>query len=325
MYTQSEYMMEECALGESQTNHDDFQQPKLQWKECASLPWAIAKAQVLQSGCHIYVGGGETEDDKSARKVLVYHVGEDQWRELPVSPCSKFGLALIKNCIVTVGGVSVLKGNSTNALYNFNNELNKWCRQYPDMNESRLWCSCASSERYVVVVGGTFEDRNSALDTVEVLDVDRLVWNNVARLPTPEMHATCVLHDATDTIYVAGGCRSSVWRCGVKALIESREKTPVWTKITDMPLVYGGCAYHQDKLFIAGGVDGNITATSDVLCFDLEKGKWAVAGGIPAPRTHCSLAMITHSSHVNLLLLGGLNHLGILGNDVLEAVNIAVN
>ncbi|KAL5510787.1 hypothetical protein EMCRGX_G006388 [Ephydatia muelleri] len=116
------------------------------------------------------------------------------------------------------------------------------------MPTSRSSCSSASSERYVVVLGGLSEDED-ALDTVEVLDTDRLAWYSVARLPRPVAFAACAL--SADAIYVVGG--ECVWGGKIKALLDSRDPGPVWTEVTVVPGMYCGCTHYRGRLLVAGG------------------------------------------------------------------------
>ena len=290
----------------------------LRWENRAKLPSAAAKSNVLQSGSHVYINGGMVRDEGVARRVFVYSVRGDEWRELPASPCYKFALALVNNCVTTIGGVSVIKGGgATSALYHFNSERGKWCRRYPDMPTSRHSCSSASSERYVVVLGGVSEEED-VLDTVEVLDADNLVWYSAARLPYPVTHVACAL--SADAMYVIGG--TSLWRSEIEALLDSRDPRP-WTKITAVPdtSMYCGCTHYRGRLILAGGMDGTFSATSTVHALDLKNHGWALIGEMPTPTTHCSLAVIDHASHVTLLVLGGRRSTAII-SDVMEAVNL---
>ena len=290
---------------------------KLRWESRAKLPSAVAMSNVLQSGSHIYVSGGTILDENVARRVFEYCVHEDQWRELPASPCYYFTLALVNNCVTTIGGVSVISGGgATNALYNFNGERSKWCRNYPDMPTSRSSCSSASSELYVVVLGGLSEDED-ALDTVEVLDTDRLAWYSVARLPRPVAFAACAL--SADAVYVVGG--ECVWGGKIKALLDSRDPGPVWTEVTGVPGMYCGCTHYRGRLLVAGGMDSSFNALSTVRAFDIQNHRWATIGEMSTPNTCCSLSVIDHASHVSLLVLGGRRSMAYI-RDVVEAVNL---
>eukprot|EP00731_Ephydatia_muelleri_P032513 Em0024g57a len=116
------------------------------------------------------------------------------------------------------------------------------------MPTSRSSCSSASSELYVVVLGGLSEDED-ALDTVEVLDTDRLAWYSVARLPRPVAFAACAL--SADAVYVVGG--ECVWGGKIKALLDSRDPGPAWTEVTVVP-----------------GMDSSFNALSTVRAFDIQ-------------------------------------------------------
>ena len=321
--TQLEY----CALNESQPGPGAVPKPPLQWRTRAKLPSAMAVSHVLQSGSSMYVGGGTAMDSNAERGIFEYNMSEDNWRELPKAPCYRFALALVNNCLTTVGGISVIKGGATSALYNFDSERKKWCRQYPDMCTSRYSCSCASLDQYVVVLGGVAEDEHTVLDTVEVLDVQRLVWTRVSSLPHPVTYVSCLLCEAKNTMYLVGGASDIVWSCGTRALCTSRDgetNSLIWKEVTKTPHLYCGGAYYSGRLIVAGGIDRDFNVTSAVHAFDVQSNSWVSIGVMSTPKSCCSLALLQHTTHSSLLVLGGSppNWSKAVISDVTEAVNL---
>ena len=106
----------------------------------------------------------------------------------------------------------------------------------------RSHTAAVTTKQHLIVAGG--KCGSNRLDTVEVMDIQTLVWSTVASLPHPYSLTSTVIYG--DQLYMLGGwdkdCRSkSVLTCSLAKLLQSCSETSsdsVWHRITDVPVYH---------------------------------------------------------------------------------------
>ena len=81
-----------------------------------------------------------------------------------------------------------LENEADNKLFSIDTDNNKrWREHFPPMPTKRYNTAAVTTSQHLIVAGG--ETMQSYLDTVEVMDVESLLWSTVASLPHPYSQA----------------------------------------------------------------------------------------------------------------------------------------
>ena len=299
----------------------------LLWKSCPSLPQGVVRPHLVTRGNEIYIGGGNTGTTEMSRKVHKYSAGAKAWEGLPITPYHMFALALVKDFITVIGGISVLSSLTSADLLHYSENTKKWHKNFPAMPTKRCAMSAVSCGNHVVVAGGIDEDGQSYLNTVEVLDMSTMKWSAIAPLPKPSTFMSITACKETNRIYLLGGLTKlgalrSVFSCTLQSLLHSSEE-PVWEEIAQTPYFRSGVVVIGGKLVVASGLDEQNRVTKTIHAFDLESKQWKAVGEMAASRSSCSLASF-YGSH--LMVVGGYvnpkNWMNSLTTDVMECINL---
>ena len=129
-----------------------------------------------------------------------YDTSSGKWGELPPYRTGSFGMAVISNQLVLVGGYE--HGQRSKVVGVWSAERREWTHPYPDMATARYWCSAVGYNEWLVVAGG-WGDGRRLLSSV-VLNTDSKQW--YAGPPTPT--GWCSMRTAVvgDVCYFMGGC-----------------------------------------------------------------------------------------------------------------------
>ena len=112
---------------------------------------------------------------------------------------------------------------------------------------------------------------SNPLDTVEVLDIDTLVWSTVASLPYPYAWTSATIFGGG--LYMLGGFKEgdamskSVLTCSLTMLLQSCSETSpdsVWQRTADIPVYSSTRAAVNGELEAVGGRDAEGTTKSAV-------------------------------------------------------------
>ena len=109
------------------------------------------------------------------------------------------------------------------------------------------------------------------LDTVEVMNIETLVWSTAASLPYPYSYASATL--CGEQLYMLGGFQAgdtitkSVLTCSLPSLLQSCSETSsgqVWHGIADVPMYLSTCAAINGELVAVGGCDREQNSASSI-------------------------------------------------------------
>ena len=221
-----------------------------------------------------------------SRHIFSYQNNEgiQQWKRLPETPNTNFGLAVIDALLTTVGG-------SSNTLFSLTDKSEWIADVFPPMPTVRSEATCITTEQSVVVAGGSA--MGECLDTVEVMNIDTKKWTTVSPLPQKGLQFSGVTYDGK--LFLAGGnsaAQNSVFTCSLNNLILSAawetgrmavyQKCNVWKEL-------GSLSESHSTLASLGGhlvaVGGNITAS--VYRYNFFTDKWETVSRMERERSSC--------------------------------------
>ena len=222
------------------------------------------------------------------------------WSKLPRCPYWYSSLAVIRGLLTAVGGSAPNK-----KLLSIVDK--KWIEHFPPMPTKRSHTAAVTTKQHLIVAGG--RSQSNRLDTVEVMDVQTLVWSRAASLPHPYTRASAAI--CGDQLYMLGGwgkdgaVTKSVLTCSLAKLLQSCSETSsdlVWHRITDIPVYSTTCAAVNGELVAAGGVDAKDKDTAAVHKYDPATDSWDIISNMPTARS-CSLVAVLPTNKI--MVVGG--------------------
>ena len=205
-----------------------------------------------------------------------------RWSELPECPYRYSSLAVIRGLPTATGGYT-LDGEYQNKLFSVVDT--KWVERFPPMPTKRSHTAAVTTQHHLIVAGGN--DRSNRLNTVEVMDIQTLVWSTAASLPHPYSHASAAI--CGDQLYMLGGINKdgrtkSVLTCSLTSLLQSRgqrSSRSVWNSISSAPAYHSTCVAVDGELLAVGGEDEQHKATSAVCKYVPTSDSWQLISNMP--------------------------------------------
>ena len=167
--------------------------------------------------------------------------------------------------------------------------------------------AAVTTKQHLIVAGGM--RGISRLNTVEVIDIETLVWSTAASLPHLYNWASATI--CGDHLYMLGGFDESgeiksVLTCSLTDLLRSCGETSsesVWSRITDAPVVMSTCAAVGGELVAVGGMDtAEVKNISAVYKYNMISESWDVITDMPTARHFCLVAVLPTSE---MIVVGG--------------------
>ena len=140
-----------------------------EWKDGGKAPIGMMRgACVVDSDVAYFMNRyGETYS---------FNLSTRRWSQLPECPCVYSSLAVIRGLLTAIGGLS--QGGEQNKLLSIMDDRNKkWVEHFPPMPTKRSFTAAVTTKQHLIVSGG--KKGSSLLITVEVLDIETLVWSTV--------------------------------------------------------------------------------------------------------------------------------------------------
>lgn len=152
---------------------------KLRWRQIKDVPFTVTShAQAVVIDSDVYVGGG------SGTVVMVYSLHTRVWRTLPPHESEWFGMAVVNNQLVLVGGRSIMSvKNMTNVLGVWDVGSQMWTSPFPAMHTPRCSPSAVSYNKWLGVAGG-IDSASCYRAEVELLDTVSKQWHKCSPLPS---------------------------------------------------------------------------------------------------------------------------------------------
>ena len=255
----------------------------------------------------LYVGGGSGAILNDI--VLKYTISSANWAELPPYQARKFGMAVINNQLVLVGGVD--GGRYSKVLGVWGADSREWTHPYPEMPTARSECSAVVYKEWLIVAGGVSGGR--MVSALEVMNTDNKQWHTGQS--TPASWGGMKTAIVGDMCYFIGGYTSasgypgtdSVYCVSMPALI-SQARTRKHSRIEWKAKHRQGIAQSaplsiSGSLLAVGGRDiASRNNTTEIHLYQPDTGEWVKVGDLPTPRSSCTCAMITDRE---ILVAGG--------------------
>ena len=269
-----------------------------EWRDGGRAPYAMARGAAVVDGNVAYF-------IRLCGQTCSYNLrSTKQWNELPQCPHEFSSLAVIRGLLTAIGGRK--RGRATvNKLLSFDNDRYIWVEHFPPMPTKRSDTAAVTTEQHLIVAGG--ENGKDELNTVEVMDIQTLVWSTAASLPHPYFNASATI--CGDQLYMLGGLDKNgpsklVQTCSLTKLLQScsDHETSVWHRITDVPVYCSTCAAVNGELVAVGGEDAGGKTTTAVHKYNSTADSWDIISNMPTARSYCLVAVLPTNE---MMVVGG--------------------
>ena len=290
------------------------------WRDGGRAPYEMARGAAVVDGNVAYF-------IKWSGQTCSYNLSTRWWNELPRCLYQYSSLAVIRGLLTAIGGQ--IQGATDKLLSIVKDRDQMWVEHFPPMPTKRSDTAAVTTEQHLIVVGG--EHGSNRLDTVEVMDIQTLVWSTAASLPHPYFQASATI--CGDQLYLLGGwdndgCSKSVLTCSLTKLLQScsdhdTSSDSVWHGITDVPVYLSTCAAVNGELLAVGGQDTGGKTTTAVHKYNPTTDSWDLISNMPTVRCRCLVAVLPTNE---MMVVGGYKSsfgpLAILLFDCTEKVEI---
>ena len=177
---------------------------------------------------------------------------------------------------------------------------------FPTHANKAILCYCSYHKQHLTVAGG--ESGPNRLDTVEVMDIETLVWSTAASLPHPYSKASVTTCE--DELYMLGGWdkggrSKSVLTCSLTKLLQSCSEASsdlVWHRIADIPVYHSTCAAVSGELVAVGGCDAEDKSTEAVHTYNHTANSWDIVRKMPTARSY---SLVVFFPTTEMMVVGG--------------------
>ena len=151
-------------------------------------------------------------------RIYSYTLAKDQWAELKPCEYYNFSVAVIKDKVTTIGGLSGDK--PTNILLSLEEHGTKWRKPFPPMTTARVRPATVTTPTHLIVAGGG-AGYSIAVSTVEILDTNTLQWSYASSSPEALGHPHMSL--CGEHLYLSD--HNTIFSCSVEDLLKSCKPT----------------------------------------------------------------------------------------------------
>ena len=277
--------------------------------------WA-AYATVINTT--LYISGGECPNDtRNVYNVYKYELDKNQWSVLP--PLQQyFGIPVITdNQLTVIGGKHSITHKTTTQVTTFTN--NRWNYDtYPNLSVARVEPAVVPYHQYVIVAGGKGDDE-TAVDTIEVLNVSSCHWMIVnTHLPQPmyTISATVCADSFTIVGYTDGAdkkCSNGTFTIPIDQIISQQQQTQQsltsstdkdntkWHILANAPYWKTALVPNTSPPVIIGGEDKQDNTVNDITIYDDTNNRWKKIASLPINCAHTTVAVINDC----IIVMGG--------------------
>ena len=207
---------------------DNLHQPvevtlTLNWqKNTGKAPFEMVRGDAVVNGVVAYFVS-------TSGAVCSYNSTTRKWKKLLTCPYTGSSLVVINGHLTAIGGFEDLL-IPQNKLHSLMSDRNKqWVEHYPPMPTRRHNSATVTTKEHLIVAGGE-GDSTHCIGTVEVMDIQSLVWSMAASLPYPYTSVSAAI--SGDHFYMLGGFDSKgaktklVLTCSLTELLTPQVTTP---------------------------------------------------------------------------------------------------
>ena len=246
--------------------------------------------QAVVIGYDVYVGGGYSGLGK-ADTVMVYSLQTGSWNTLPPCGSRYFGMAVINNQLVLVGGKSMSTDEATNMLSVWDQRSQTWTHPFLVIPTERQSSTAISYQKWLIVAGG--QVGTISLDKVELLDTVSGQWYEGSPLPCRYSEMSSAING--NMWYLSRGfssqggnnhvfsvCLDELISQAVSQLTTPSRPSP-WQILQDAPLEHSTVLVLNGALLTVGGAD-----SSSIHLYQPGRRSWVKVGDLPTKLWECA-------------------------------------
>ena len=219
--------------------------------------------QAVVIGNEVYVGGGAGHSEVT---VTVYSLQTRTWRALPLYESRWFGMGVVNNQLVLVGGLSTSSRKVTNVVGMWDQQSQIWTYPFPVMPTAGHSVSVIVYKKWLILAGGR-DDNKFPLSQVVLLDTLSAQWYEGSPLPKD---CTCMSSAINGNMwYLSRGLshpnepNKHIFSVCLDALISqavsqsagsTSQATPsLWQILPEVPLIHSNVLIIRGSLLTVGG------------------------------------------------------------------------
>ena len=264
----------------------------------------------------LYISGGVCPNGDDMHNVYKYELDKNQRSVLP--PLQQYyGIAVnTDNQLTVIGGRHCTTNKPTTQVTTFTN--NRWNNDtYPNLSVARVLPAVVPYHQYVIVAGGLGDDE-TALDTIEVLNVSSCHWMIVnTHLPEPmyRISATVCADSFTIVGYdSADNIRYNVtYTISIDEIISQQQQTQQsltsstdkdntkWHTLATTPYWSTALVPNTSPPVIIGGEDEQDNTVNDITMYDDTNNRWKKIASLPINCAYTTVAVINDC----IIVMGG--------------------
>ena len=264
----------------------------------------------------LYIGGGWCPNDtRNSYNVYKYELDKNQWSVLP--PLQQYcGIPVnTDNQLTVIGGYHSTTYKPTTQVTTFTN--NRWNNDtYPNLSVARAHPAVVPYHQYVIVAGGLVDDE-TAVDTIEILDVTKYRWMIVnTNLPKPMYWISATVCGDSFTIVGYDGADNmrynATFTISIDEIISQQQTQQSLTSSTDKDNnkwhTLAAAPYYKTILIpntsppvIIGGGDKLGNTVNDITIYDDTNKRWKKIASLPINCVYTTIAVINDC----IIVMGG--------------------
>ena len=254
-------------------------------------------------GGNVYVGGGYNTLKTNKATVMVYSLPTGLWSTLPPYESQYFGMVVMNNQLVLVGGRNISTDRVTNVLGVWDEAFTAWTHPFPEMPISRDLLSVVSYHSWLIVAGGK-DQRHSMPIEVQLLDTDFGQWYESSSLPASYSGISSAING--NMWYLSGRyCVFSVCldelisqALSQSAGITSPSMPSPWQTLTNFPESNSTLLVLSGALLAVGGEN-----SSAIYLYQPSRRSWIKVGDLPTTWWECACTVLPNGE--TLFVAGG--------------------
>ena len=250
--------------------------------------------QAVVIGSDVYVGGRYGLNTE-----MVYSLQTGTWRTLPPYESWSFGMTMVNNQLVLVGGRSTSTRQVTNVLGLWDERSQTWTHPFPVMPTARESLSVISYQKWLVTAGG-FDGRDSS-NKVELLDTLSGQWYEGSPLPKECKQMSSTINGnmwylsrgltffASQNKHVLSVCLDVLISQAVSqsAGTTSPPTPSPWQTLTELPVAHSTTLIIRGSLLSVGG-----EYSSAIHLYQPSRRSWVKVGDLPTQRWQCACIVL---------------------------------
>ena len=264
----------------------------------------------------LYISGGWCPNDTmNSYNVYKYELDKNQWSVLP--PLQQYhGIPVnTDNQLTVIGGKHSTTSKPTTQVTTFTN--NRWNNDtYPNLSVARLLPAVVPYHQYVIVAGGLGDDE-TALDTIEVLNVSSCHWMIVnTHLPKPMWRISATV--CADSFTIVGYDNADNKRSNrtftipideiisrqqtQQSLTSSTDKDNTkWHTLANAPYWRTALVPNTSPPVLIGGEAKQGNTVNDITMYDDTNNRWKKIASLPINCAWTTVAVIND----RIIVMGG--------------------